>query len=921
MFYNVIIAPIETIVEWVFMFINSKFSSYNIIVAVVGVSLVINFLALPLYNFADALQEKERKVSRALEPRVKRIKKAFKGDEQFMMLSEYYRQNDYHPLYVLRSSLSILIEIPFFIAAYHYLSNNSLLLGAKWWIFKNLGGPDELFSFAVAGKDIVINVLPILMTLINFVSGAIYCKDAPAREKIQLYGIALVFLALLYNSPSGLVIYWILNNLFSLVKNIVMKTKNPKKILHISISSVFVFISAYFLIKGGAFIKKLVLCLFTLVVVFLPYLKKLYERFLAKKNIVPKELTESEKKSNFVLFLLSSIGLSLFMGLLLSSSVVASSPAEFSFLESVDNPVQFVWMTFYKYIGLFTLWPLVIYFLFNDKVKKVLPSLMFIAFILAMLNVYVFDHDYGDLNVMVQIEDQAVLRILDFKQVMWYIVTPVAAAAVVVAVYYLLNRKGWLAYANMVLIAVIIGVTGLSAKNLVTIKDGFAEAKVAHELGLDKIEDKPLDSEIHFSKDGKNVLVFFLDRAINPFFPYACEQYPELREQFKGFTYYPNTVSYSIYTILGAPPLMGGYEYTPQNFNARKDELLKDTHTESTLVMPKLFADAGYQSTIIDPPWPNYSYLPDSSALDGYDGIETKFLRGVYKGRFLKECAGLLGVIQLDLACEKGMRDFVFLECLYPALRNTYYGNFTQRKVNFTTFSETYSVLYYLNRLTDASAEGDTFTFIDNETIHNPQFMNEDYSFPVAKKVKHNGQTYKVKDDFEQKEYDVFMTAILKVGEWLDYLKDIGVYDNTRIILVADHGYHIPLTAYANFADPVIPSSYSCLLMVKDFNATGDIKTDETFMTNADTVFFAKEGLDVSDKNPFTGKTFTQDKADGVNLWPVTAWYEVNGPTLTTAYEFTSLKESEAWHVTPGAVNNPDNWTPYLKWKKQQEQN
>lgn len=140
--YYIVISPIETIVDWVFNFIINKISSVGIMGAVFGVSLAINFLALPLYNIADSLQEKERKISKSLEPRVKKIKKAFKGDEQFMMLSEYYRQNNYHPLYVLRSSLSILIEIPFFIAAYHYLSNNEVLKGASFWIFNDLGAPD-----------------------------------------------------------------------------------------------------------------------------------------------------------------------------------------------------------------------------------------------------------------------------------------------------------------------------------------------------------------------------------------------------------------------------------------------------------------------------------------------------------------------------------------------------------------------------------------------------------------------------------------------------------------------------------------------------------------------------------------------------------------------------------------------------------
>lgn len=196
MLYNIIIKPIEIIVDWCFIFITNQFSSFGIIGALIGVSLVINILALPLYNIADNLQDKERKIAKQLEPRIKRIKKAFKGDEQFMMLSTYYSQNNYHPLYVLRSSLSILIEIPFFIAAYHYLSNCESLRGASFWIFKDLGAPDCLFNITLGSFNFPIHILPIIMTLINFVSGAIYTKDATFKEKFQLYAIAIFFFSL-----------------------------------------------------------------------------------------------------------------------------------------------------------------------------------------------------------------------------------------------------------------------------------------------------------------------------------------------------------------------------------------------------------------------------------------------------------------------------------------------------------------------------------------------------------------------------------------------------------------------------------------------------------------------------------------------------------------------------------------------------
>ena len=246
MLYSIIIAPIEAIVGWVFMFIINKITSIGVIGAIYGVSIVINILALPLYNIADSIQEKERQINKKMEYRVKRIKKAFKGDEQFMMLSEYYRQNNYHPLYALRGSLSILIEIPFFIAAYNYLSSSEILRESSFWIFSNLGEPDRFFSFSLGSLTVPINILPIIMTLINFISGYIYTKDATTRDKVQLYALGLFFLVLLYNSPSGLVIYWILNNVFSLVKTIVLKTKHPGRFLHAFISLGLIAFAFYF---------------------------------------------------------------------------------------------------------------------------------------------------------------------------------------------------------------------------------------------------------------------------------------------------------------------------------------------------------------------------------------------------------------------------------------------------------------------------------------------------------------------------------------------------------------------------------------------------------------------------------------------------------------------------------------------------
>ena len=98
-------------------------------------------MVLPMYMRSDAMQEKERDEQKRLSHWVKHIRKTFSGDERFMILQEYYRQNHYHPLYVLRGSLSMLLEVPFFIAAYYFLSHLALLQGTSFHVIRDLGAP------------------------------------------------------------------------------------------------------------------------------------------------------------------------------------------------------------------------------------------------------------------------------------------------------------------------------------------------------------------------------------------------------------------------------------------------------------------------------------------------------------------------------------------------------------------------------------------------------------------------------------------------------------------------------------------------------------------------------------------------------------------------------------------------------------
>ena len=222
---SLLLQPLQLLFEVVYVNANRVIGNPGL--SIIVLSLVMNFLVLPLYMRADALQEEERDMEARLHRGVTHIKKTFRGDEKMMILQTYYRQNHYKPTYVLRSAVSLFLEIPFFIAAYRFLSGLELIKGVSFGPIADLGAADGLI--AIAGVHI--NLLPIIMTAVNLVSCIIFTKGATPKTKIQLYVMAVFFLFFLYESPAGLVFYWTLNNVFSLVKTIFYKLKHADKVL------------------------------------------------------------------------------------------------------------------------------------------------------------------------------------------------------------------------------------------------------------------------------------------------------------------------------------------------------------------------------------------------------------------------------------------------------------------------------------------------------------------------------------------------------------------------------------------------------------------------------------------------------------------------------------------------------------------
>ena len=218
--YNITIYPIEFIIEILFYLFNNVFKS-NYGVSLFLLSLCINFLSLPLYNIAESWQAKERTIQDKMKPMIDNIKAVYKGDQRYLLIRACQRINGYKTIYAFRGTLGLLIQIPFFMAAYNFVHSLSGLNGVPFLFIKDLSKPDALIHVG----NISINLLPFVMTLFSLLAGFVYSKKLKFKESLPLYIVSLIFLVLLYNSPSGLLFYWTINCLFSLIKNIIMEYK------------------------------------------------------------------------------------------------------------------------------------------------------------------------------------------------------------------------------------------------------------------------------------------------------------------------------------------------------------------------------------------------------------------------------------------------------------------------------------------------------------------------------------------------------------------------------------------------------------------------------------------------------------------------------------------------------------------------
>ena len=185
------------------MVMNYFYSIFNNFgFAIILLTMIIKIVTFPLTNTSMASMRKMQN----LQPEMKKIREKFKGESQKIntAIMDLYKKNKVNPI---GGCLPMILQIPIFIALYKALLVSIELKGEPFigWI-TDLSMKDPYY------------ITPILMGISMFIQQRMTPSTGdPNQQKIFML-MPVIFTFLFINFPAGLVIYWLVNNVLTIIQ-------------------------------------------------------------------------------------------------------------------------------------------------------------------------------------------------------------------------------------------------------------------------------------------------------------------------------------------------------------------------------------------------------------------------------------------------------------------------------------------------------------------------------------------------------------------------------------------------------------------------------------------------------------------------------------------------------------------------------
>ncbi len=212
-----LIEPIRIVVLWSLKSLYKLIGNYGW--AIIIFSIITKIIFLPLTKKSTESMKKMQSLS----PKLNELKAKYKDKPDVLQRKtmELYKEQGVNPL---GGCLPLLLQMPFFIALWSAMSNSLDMYQAPFilWV-KDLSMPDTVGNIA----GININILPILMAATTFLQSKFSSADTggSSQQQLMMKILPVIFIFIFWSMPSGLILYWIIQNLFQVIQQVYTNRK------------------------------------------------------------------------------------------------------------------------------------------------------------------------------------------------------------------------------------------------------------------------------------------------------------------------------------------------------------------------------------------------------------------------------------------------------------------------------------------------------------------------------------------------------------------------------------------------------------------------------------------------------------------------------------------------------------------------
>lgn len=530
-----------------------------------------------------------------------------------------------------------------------------------------------------------------------------------------------------------------------------------------------------------------------------------------------------------------------------------------------------------------------IYLASSGRIRTILTFATVLLLLLSVFYGLIYQKDYGVLDNFRFSNKDALIPTLEIAAV-----DIVMCAALFFLSYWLLLKKCSL-LANLLVIFIVsnlayagVGIYKIHEK---TTKETPVTANNSIKL-------------FNYSKTGRNVVLLFIDGAMDGFIPDMLREEPYLSNAYQGFTWYSNVVSTGNRTINGLPSVFGGFDYTVSAINKRKGILLKDKVSQAYSLYPDNFTQKGYDVLYSDPFWFGFERKGDCELFN-----KTNKGRSIHSiGKYLPEERYHLTVKkQFFKGLLKQYAALSVFKIVPASFRNAVYGDGKWMNCSYAwkkkedKYLDNYYSLAALGQLSDTNSSKNTFTFIANELPRAPLLLGKNH-LPDRRMVASQDSLDRFKTEDSVAIYQTTKCTIQMVAKYLDWFKQNNIYDNTMFVVVSDHGWTSHNPVLNNNKNQIVYSMFQSFLMVKPYNSSGMLKESKEFISNASVPGIICDTIGGC-IDRYTGNKVTYKKIDQPLVLHETPWQPSNqAPDAFIVDKMHEVKED---------ITKPENWKTF----------